>query len=93
MPSAVSRQITRLEGELGTPLFVRQSRGMVPSKAGDMLAAYARRSQLDAEQISLEIVALRGEAERTLRVACTEGFVAGFLPHAMAGFRRDVASA
>jgi DNA-binding transcriptional LysR family regulator len=93
VPSAVSRQITRLEGELGTPLFVRQSRGMVPSKAGEMLAAYARRSQLDADQISLEIAALRGEAERTIRIACTEGFASGFLPQAMANFRRAVAPA
>ncbi|WP_246794955.1 LysR family transcriptional regulator [Burkholderia perseverans] len=93
VPSAVSRQIARLESELGTPLFVRQSRGMVPSQAGQMLAAYARRSQLDAEQISLEIDALRGETERTIRIACTEGFAATFLPRAMAGFRRDVAPA
>lgn len=93
VPSAVSRQIARLESELGTPLFVRQSRGMVPSKAGEMLAAYARRSQLDAEQISLEIDALRGEAERTIRIACTEGFSATFLPRAMAEFRRTVAPA
>ncbi|MBI0328422.1 LysR family transcriptional regulator [Burkholderia plantarii] len=93
VPSAVSRQIARLESELGTPLFVRQSRGMVPSQAGQMLAAYARRSQLDAEQISLEIDALRGETERTIRIACTEGFAAAFLPRAMAGFRRDVAPA
>jgi DNA-binding transcriptional LysR family regulator len=90
VPSAVSRQISRLEGELGTPLFVRQSRGMVPSKAGEMLAAYARRSQLDAEQISLEIDALRGETERTIRIACTEGFAGSFLPQAMADFRRNV---
>ncbi|WP_276321871.1 LysR family transcriptional regulator [Burkholderia stabilis] len=93
VPSAVSRQIARLENELGTPLFVRQSRGMVPSKAGEMLAAYARRSQLDAEQISLEIDALRGEAERTIRIACTEGFAANFLPRVMADFRRTVAPA
>jgi DNA-binding transcriptional LysR family regulator len=93
VPSAISRQIARLESELGTPLFVRQSRGMVPSKAGEMLAAYARRSQLDAEQISLEIDALRGEAERTIRIACTEGFAAAFLPRAMADFRRTVANA
>lgn len=93
VPSAVSRQIARLESELGTPLFVRQSRGMVPSKAGEMLAAYARRSQLDAEQILLEIDALRGEAERTIRIACTEGFAATFLPRAMAEFRRTVAPA
>ncbi|MGB8419260.1 LysR family transcriptional regulator [Paraburkholderia sp.] len=93
VPSAVSRQITRLESEFGTPLFVRQSRGMVPSKAGEVLAAFARRAQLESEQVSLEIDALRGETERTLRLACTEGFAGSFVPQAVAAFRRSVAPA
>lgn len=88
VPSAVSRQISRLESELNVTLFERQSRGMVPSKAGELLAAYARRSLLDAEQVTIEIEALRQDAEHTLRVACTEGFVAGFLPRVMSDFRR-----
>lgn len=90
VPSAVSRQIARLESELGTALFERQSRGMVPSKAGALLAAYARRSMLDAEQVSAEIEALRSDAQHTIRLACTEGFVGDFLPPLMAAFRREV---
>jgi len=89
VPSAISRQIARLESELNVTLFERQSRGMVPSKAGAVLAAYARRSLLDAEQVSAEIEALRRDAAYTIRVACTEGFVADFLPQAMADFRRS----
>ena len=33
-PSAVSRQIARIERELGTLLFERRARGMVPNAAG-----------------------------------------------------------
>ncbi|MDD9904573.1 MAG: LysR substrate-binding domain-containing protein [Rhodospirillaceae bacterium] len=37
-PGAVSRQISRLETELGCPLLVRQHRGMEPTPAGHILA-------------------------------------------------------
>ncbi|MCY0386636.1 LysR family transcriptional regulator [Robbsia sp. Bb-Pol-6] len=89
VPSAVSRQISRLERELNTALFVRQSRGMVPSAAGVLLAAYARRSLLDAEQVCTEIDALRDHAHFKIRIGCTQGFAVDFLPQAMARFRHD----
>jgi DNA-binding transcriptional LysR family regulator len=38
---AVSRQIRRLEDELGTPLFVRTSRGMKLSGAGEVFLKHA----------------------------------------------------
>lgn len=37
-PGAVSRQIARLETELGCPLLIRQHRGMKPTANGDVLA-------------------------------------------------------
>jgi DNA-binding transcriptional LysR family regulator len=39
---AVSRQIRRLEEELGAPLFVRTSRGMKLSGAGEVFLSHAR---------------------------------------------------
>jgi DNA-binding transcriptional LysR family regulator len=39
---AVSRQIRRLEEELGSPLFLRTSRGMTLSDAGEVFLAHAR---------------------------------------------------
>ncbi|MCP5080291.1 MAG: LysR family transcriptional regulator [Alphaproteobacteria bacterium] len=41
--SAISVQIKRLEAEVGTPLFVRQARGMVLTPAGERLLVPARR--------------------------------------------------
>jgi DNA-binding transcriptional LysR family regulator len=41
--SALSMQIKRLEEVVGTPLFERQPRGVVPTAAGRQLSGYARR--------------------------------------------------
>ena len=44
-PSAISRQISKLEAEIGVALFERRARGMNLSAAGELLAAHARRSR------------------------------------------------
>ncbi|MFT4191599.1 MAG: LysR substrate-binding domain-containing protein [Comamonas sp.] len=45
-PSAVSRSIDLLERQLGSPVFERQSRGMILTRAGELaLARYARLEQ------------------------------------------------
>jgi DNA-binding transcriptional LysR family regulator len=86
--SAVSRQIAKLERDLSTVLFERRPRGMVLSEAGIRLAAYARKSQLEAEQVVQEITELHGLQRGHVHVACSEGFALDFLPRAIAGFRR-----
>lgn len=48
--SAISRQITKLEQEVGAPLFERRPRGMVLPEGGEILTAYARRNALEADQ-------------------------------------------
>ncbi|MBP0573743.1 LysR family transcriptional regulator, partial [Mycobacterium tuberculosis] len=45
-PSAISRQIAKIEAELGVALFERRPRGMVASPAGELLARHARRAFL-----------------------------------------------
>ncbi|WDY58630.1 LysR family transcriptional regulator [Pseudomonas sp. PSKL.D1] len=89
VPSAVSRQISRLESELDATLFERQSRGVALSPAGELLAAYARRTLLDAEQVSHEIRALREQSDALISIACTEGFASQCLPRAIADFRQN----
>jgi DNA-binding transcriptional LysR family regulator len=53
--SAISRQIAGLEEALGTPLFERRPRGMVASAAGEMLAAFAFRTALEADRLVQDI--------------------------------------
>lgn len=86
--SAISRQIGKLEQEIGVPLFERRPRGMVPSEAGALLAAYARRATLETDQVLAEIRG-RGRLGATVRVASSQGASQEFLPHAMATFRKE----
>jgi DNA-binding transcriptional LysR family regulator len=58
--SALSHQIRKLEAELGIELFERTSRSVIPTEAGQAVAARARRVLSDVGDISGEIDELRG---------------------------------
>ena len=58
--SALSHQVRRLEAELGTELFERTSRRVVPTAAGELLAARARRVLAEVDGARGEIDELRG---------------------------------
>jgi LysR family transcriptional regulator, transcription activator of glutamate synthase operon len=58
--SALSHQIRRLEAELGAELFERTSRRVVPTDAGETVAARARRVLADVEAAREEVDELRG---------------------------------
>ena len=58
--SAVSHQIGKLEAELGTELFERTSRRVVPTEAGEAVAARARRALAEVDGMRGEVDELRG---------------------------------
>jgi DNA-binding transcriptional LysR family regulator len=58
--SALSHQIRRLEAELGTPLFERTSRRVIPTEAGEAVAARARRVLAEVDGVRSELDELRG---------------------------------
>ncbi len=58
--SALSHQIRRLEAELGTELFERTSRRVVPTEAGAAVAARARRVLAEIDGVRGEVDELRG---------------------------------
>ncbi|HXV52965.1 MAG TPA: LysR family transcriptional regulator [Solirubrobacterales bacterium] len=57
--SALSHQIRRLEAELGTELFERTSRRVVPTEAGEAVAARARRVLAEVDGVREELDQLR----------------------------------
>ena len=84
--SAVSQQIRKLEEQVGEALFRKQGRGLIPTEAGDLVLAYARRIlELNDEAV----VALRGRAvEGVVRFGLPADFAESWLPLALGRFKR-----
>jgi len=70
--SALSHQIAALERELGTPLFVRSSRQVRLTEAGEAFLPHARASLESAERAKNEAAAAQGVVRGRLRI--------GFIP-------------
>lgn len=66
--SALSQQISRLEAELGSALFFRNSRSVTLTEAGEILLPMARRIVADADNAKMEMDALTGLKRGTLRL-------------------------
>ncbi|GLU47853.1 LysR family transcriptional regulator [Nocardiopsis ansamitocini] len=86
--SAVSRQIAKLESEVGASLFDRHTRGMTLTDAGHRLLAHVRRTEIETSALLTEIRSIDTTESRTVSVACTEGFSYRVVPQAMAALRR-----
>lgn len=71
--SAVSRQVSALESELGTPLFHRHARGLIPTEEGELLMRAARDITLKLDTVRAQLVDSRGQPTGTLRVTTTVG--------------------
>lgn len=87
--SAISRQIQRLEQQLGVTLFARHARGMVLTEAGEIFAHHVRKNLLDMEYALAEIKGLKAVRRTLIRVACTDGLAFTLLPRLIAAFRHD----
>jgi len=86
-PSAISRQVAKLESGIGVPLFARHPRGMTLTEAGSRLLAHARRTETESTTLVEELRTGRGTEARSVAVACSEGFARRLVPRAIAGFR------
>lgn len=73
-PSSIGRQIDMLEAHLDTPLFLRSTRLLTLTDAGEVLLIRARQildSLADAQQ---ELASMKGAVTGILRVACFPTF-------------------
>ncbi len=87
--SAISRQIAKLESEVGEPLFERQPHGMTLTAAGRIYHDYVRDTFLGLRRVHSEIGRLRGLKSGHVRLATIEGLVASFLSLAISDFRKS----
>ncbi|WP_210504553.1 LysR family transcriptional regulator, partial [Pantoea ananatis] len=87
--SAISRQIQRLEAQVGVPLFDRHARGMVLNEAGEIFAHHVRKNMLDMEYALAEIKGLKAVRRTLIRLVCTDGLAFTLLPRMIAAFREN----
>jgi DNA-binding transcriptional LysR family regulator len=86
--SAVSQAIARLESELGTPLVVRDRRGVRATAAGATLADHAEAIFAQLKAAEEDVAAVLGVRGGRLRVASFPSAGATLMPLAIAIFRR-----
>ena len=83
-PSAVDRQILKLEDYLGTPLFERRPNGMRLTDAGQLVLNHARTTLHDFARLRGDIDDLRGIVSGEVTIATLDSLTVHFLPEAVA---------
>ncbi|MEX2984114.1 LysR family transcriptional regulator [Streptomyces sp. C36] len=86
--SAVSRRITALEHDVGTPLLLRGSRGVRPTPAGEALIEHARVIMRQLALAEERVRALAGTAGGRLRLGAFASANAGIVPELFSRFSR-----
>lgn len=87
-PSAVSRQVARLEKEAGATFFERAHAGVLPTPAGTAFAGYVRRVLRETAACLDALGSLKGEV-KVLSVATTSGLIHQLVPTVLRQFRAD----
>ena len=77
--SAISRQVSALEQDVGVPLFNRHARGLVLTEQGEMLFRTAHDVMMKLESIRVHLSEAKDRPSGVLRVTTTVGLGAGWL--------------
>ncbi len=85
-PSSLSRRIKRLEAYLGSQLFVRTTRRMALTEAGEIYLPYAQRVLADLEEGNKAVASLSGKPSGVLRVNLPSAFGRICIAPAIPGF-------
>ena len=87
-PSAISRQIAKLEHDLGSPLLERRPNGVRLTAGGDLLLEQLQLTMRDLTRVRSQIDDLKGLRRGEVTVACIEGLVDFYLPAVIDAFHR-----
>ncbi|MHB1217725.1 MAG: LysR family transcriptional regulator [Alphaproteobacteria bacterium] len=86
--SAISRHVTRLEREIGAPLFLRSGRGVRLTEAGDYLLGRAERIIADLEETKRGLAARRVAPGGLVAIGMTHTVAASLAPPMVHAFRK-----
>ncbi|WP_339757274.1 LysR family transcriptional regulator [uncultured Hoeflea sp.] len=86
---ALSMSLRQLEEELGSELFQRQARGVVPTEAGEVLYRYASSIRQSARLAGEEIVALASGRLSRLRLGAGVAWTTTVLPDVLINLQRQ----
>jgi DNA-binding transcriptional LysR family regulator len=86
-PSALSRQIQRMEDLAGLPLFERVPRGVNLTPAGEILLSYVQRWEKDFSGLNDDLHSLAGLRAGTLKLATVEIATYSVVPRAIRALR------
>lgn len=84
--SAISRQVSALEQDVGVPLFHRHARGLVLTEQGEMLFRTAHDVLMKLENIKTRLTETKDRPSGVLRVTTTVGLGAGWLTERLSEF-------
>ncbi len=84
--SAISRQVSALEHDVGVPLFNRHARGLVLTEQGEMLYRTAHDALMKLEAIKSRLTETKEKPTGVLRVTTTVGLGAGWLTERLPEF-------
>jgi DNA-binding transcriptional LysR family regulator len=85
--SAVSRQILKLEAEIGSALFERTVGGLKLTSVGEMFARHVMTVLQDHDRFRSDVLSLSGTWRGTIRIACIEALVGSVLSSTITGHR------
>jgi DNA-binding transcriptional LysR family regulator len=88
-PSAVSKRIAQLEGDLSVPLLSRSRRGVEPTPAGLALLEHARTVIFTIERMTSDVAALGGGLKGRVSICASPSAIAEALLDDIASFMRE----
>ena len=86
---ALSRSISRLEEEIGVPLFERKSRGVILNKYGEIFLQHANRALSEIDIAKQEINDLINPLHGTISLAFIQTLGSSFVPELISAFQKE----
>ena len=87
--SALSRSISRLEEEIGVPLFERKSRGVTLNRYGEVFLKHVNRAMGEIDEAKQEINNMINPFHGTLSLAFIQPLGSSFIPELISEFQKQ----